>query len=42
MAALLKDAAADIREIAFEQWIFDRQWLGLRARAPGARYRAAR
>ncbi|MBL8202284.1 MAG: 4-alpha-glucanotransferase [Chromatiales bacterium] len=33
MAALLKEAAAGIREIAFEQWVFDRQWRALRARA---------
>jgi len=32
-ARLLKDAAAGIREIAFEQWVFDRQWLALRRRA---------
>lgn len=33
MAKLLKDAAGEIREIAFEQWVFDRQWLSLRNRA---------
>ena len=33
MAHLLQAAAAEIREIVFEQWVFDRQWLGLRARA---------
>ncbi len=39
MAGLLKDAAAEIREIAFEQWMFDRQWLALRA---GARQQGVR
>lgn len=33
MARLLKDSATEIREIAFEQWLFDRQWLDLRGRA---------
>lgn len=33
MARLLQDAAVEIREIAFEQWVFDRQWLALRTRA---------
>jgi 4-alpha-glucanotransferase len=33
IARLLQDAAIGIREIAFEQWVFDRQWHGLRARA---------
>ncbi len=33
MAGLLKDASGEIREIVFEQWVFDRQWLALRARA---------
>lgn len=30
---LLQDAADEIREIAFEQWVFDRQWRTLRKRA---------
>jgi len=33
MAGLLNDAADEIREIAFEQWMFDRQWVALRTRA---------
>lgn len=33
MAVLLRDAADEIREIAFEQWVFDTQWLALRRRA---------
>ena len=33
MARLLEDAAGEIREIAFEQWAFDRQWLAVRSRA---------
>ena len=33
MGRLLQEAAAEIREIAFEQWVFDRQWLALRKRA---------
>ncbi|MEZ5564885.1 MAG: 4-alpha-glucanotransferase [Gammaproteobacteria bacterium] len=31
--ALLSDAAPVIREIAFEQWVFDRQWQRLRTHA---------
>ncbi len=30
ISSLLKEADAQIREVAFEQWIFDRQWTGLR------------
>jgi 4-alpha-glucanotransferase len=30
---LLKDAVAEVQEIAFEQWVFDRQWLALREHA---------
>ncbi len=30
VSGLLKEADARIREVAFEQWIFDRQWVGLR------------
>ncbi|MEO7385670.1 MAG: 4-alpha-glucanotransferase [Gammaproteobacteria bacterium] len=33
VSRLLKEAAPEIREIAFEQWIFDRQWSALRRRA---------
>jgi 4-alpha-glucanotransferase len=33
MARLLKEAADEIRETAFEQWMFDLQWAALRARA---------
>jgi 4-alpha-glucanotransferase len=33
MARLLEEAAGDIRQVAFEQWVFDSQWLGLRAQA---------
>ncbi|MEQ1801693.1 MAG: 4-alpha-glucanotransferase [Gammaproteobacteria bacterium] len=33
MAELLREATAEIREIVFEQWAFDRQWLALRDRA---------
>ncbi len=33
MARLLGEAEADIRETAFEQWVFDRQWARLRTRA---------
>lgn len=30
---LLKAASGEIRETAFEQWVFDQQWLALRGRA---------
>ena len=30
---LLQDAAPEIRETAFEQWVFDRQWTALRQQA---------
>jgi 4-alpha-glucanotransferase len=30
MAGLLRDSGPEIREIAFEQWVFDRQWTALR------------
>ena len=33
MARLMDEEAAQIREIAFEQWVFDRQWAALRLRA---------
>lgn len=33
IARLLEDAGSEVREIAFEQWLFDRQWQALRARA---------
>lgn len=33
MARLLRDEADEIGEIAFEQWVFDRQWRDLRAAA---------
>ena len=33
MAGLLREAGADIREIAFGQWVFDRQWARLRTQA---------
>ena len=33
MAELLRDAAAQVREIAFEQWAFDCQWTALREHA---------
>jgi 4-alpha-glucanotransferase len=36
ISALMKDADAQVREVAFEQWIFDRQWADLH------RYAAAR
>jgi len=36
MAELLKDAAGEIREIAFEQWVFDEQWQALRRQARAA------
>ncbi len=33
MGRLLQEAGSEIREIAFEQWVFDRQWADLRLRA---------
>jgi 4-alpha-glucanotransferase len=30
ISGLLKDADAQVRQVAFEQWIFDRQWADLR------------
>ncbi|MCE7902918.1 MAG: 4-alpha-glucanotransferase [Gammaproteobacteria bacterium PRO9] len=33
--AFMKEAAADIREVAFEQWVFMRQWRRLRDHAAG-------
>ncbi len=37
ISALLQEATADIHQVAFEQWVFDCQWLALReaARADG-------
>lgn len=33
ISRLLQEEGAEIREIAFEQWVFDRQWVRLRTRA---------
>lgn len=33
MASLLGEAATEVQEVAFEQWVFDRQWRVLRSRA---------
>jgi len=36
IASLLGEASADVREVAFEQWVFDRQWQVLRSQARDA------
>jgi 4-alpha-glucanotransferase len=36
IASLLGEASADVQEVAFEQWVFDRQWQVLRSRARDA------
>lgn len=36
MTRLLAEASADVQEVAFEQWTFDRQWQQLRAKALNA------
>jgi 4-alpha-glucanotransferase len=33
ISGLMKQADAQVREVAFEQWVFDRQWAGLRQHA---------
>lgn len=33
ISALMRQADAEVREVAFEQWIFDRQWADLRQHA---------
>ncbi len=36
IASLLRDASADVQEVAFEQWVFASQWQVLRTRARDA------